>query len=167
MTRCTTYIHAFRHLYIVRMHILCKCFFVDLFAGPFDCLNFSLELCVCVCVCVCACARVRACVHACMRACVSTSLSLLFSPQYCSFWLSLWTLFADEYLVYYKHYHNITVSCTKNGIKHDPPHPHPPKKEAKCISFVVCSWINFCFCWATGATPKFCACFCCYPVSLK
>ena len=37
-------------LYIVCMHILCKYFFVrivvDLFAGPFNCLNFSLELCV-------------------------------------------------------------------------------------------------------------------------
>ena len=36
------------HLYIVRMHILCKYFFVrivvDLFAGPFNCLYFSLEL---------------------------------------------------------------------------------------------------------------------------
>ena len=65
MTRCTTYIHAFKHLYIVHMHMLCKYdfvrFIVDLFVGPFNCLNFSLELCVCVCVCV------RACVRACVR----------------------------------------------------------------------------------------------------
>ena len=75
MTRCTTYIHAFRHSYIVRMHMLCKYYFVrivfDLFVGPFNCLNFSLELCVggggggaraCVRACVCSCAR--ACVSA-------------------------------------------------------------------------------------------------------
>ena len=66
-------IHAFRHLYTVRMHMLCKYCFVriviDLFAGPFNCLNFSLELCVC------ACARVHACV------CVCLLLSLLFFPS--------------------------------------------------------------------------------------
>ena len=82
MTRCTTYIHAFTHLYIVRMHMLCKLYFVrivvDLFVGPFNCLNFSLELCVCVCggggggdeggg---------RACVGACMCACVRASVRL-------------------------------------------------------------------------------------------
>ena len=67
MTRGTTYIHASRHLYIVRLHILCKYFVVvDLFDGPFNCLNFSLELCggggrgV----------RARACVRVCVRACV-------------------------------------------------------------------------------------------------
>ena len=42
-----------------------------------------------------------------------------FFPQYSSFLLCLSTLFADDYLVYYKHYHNIAVSCTKTGIKHD------------------------------------------------
>ena len=75
MTRCTAYIHAFRHSYIVRMHMLCKYYFVrivfDLFVGPFNCLNFSLELWgggggggvrACVRVCVCSCAR--ACVSA-------------------------------------------------------------------------------------------------------
>ena len=74
------------HLYIVRMHILCKYFFVrivvDLFAGPFNCLNFSLELCVCVCVCVRACVRVN----------VFVSLSLSYFSQYSSFLLFLWTL---------------------------------------------------------------------------
>ena len=56
---------------------------VDLFAGPFNCLNFSLELCVCLCVCVCVRACVRACVHACVRACVCVCLplSLLFYPN--------------------------------------------------------------------------------------
>ena len=52
------------------MLMLCKYYFVrivfDLFVGPFNCLNFSLELCV-------GgggggCARVRACVCACVRA---------------------------------------------------------------------------------------------------
>ena len=77
MTQCTTYIHAFRHSYIVRMHMLCKYYFVrivfDLFVGPFNCLNFSLELCVCVCVGGGGCARacVRVCVCSCARACVS------------------------------------------------------------------------------------------------
>ena len=54
--------------------MLCKNYFVrivvDLFVGPFNCLNFSLELCVCVCVCVCARARAGTCVRACVRACV-------------------------------------------------------------------------------------------------
>ena len=70
--------------------MLCKYYFVrivvDLFVGPFNCLNFSLEfVCVCVCVCVCARARARACVCSCARACVSAcvfgsfSLSLFFS----------------------------------------------------------------------------------------
>ena len=35
-------------LFSVRMHMLCKYYFVrivvDLFVGPFNCLNFSLEL---------------------------------------------------------------------------------------------------------------------------
>ena len=31
----------------------------------------------------------------------------------------MFTLFADDHLVYYKCYHNIAVSCTKNRIKHD------------------------------------------------
>ena len=64
--------------------MLCKYYFVrivvDLFVGPFNCLNFSLELCVCVCVraCVRACVRVfvRACMRECM--CVCLLLSLLF-----------------------------------------------------------------------------------------
>ena len=54
------------------MHMLCKYdfvrFIVDLFVGLFNCLNFSLELCVCVCVCV----------RACVRACLSPSLSSIF-----------------------------------------------------------------------------------------
>ena len=66
--------------------MLCKYYFVrivvDLFVGPFNCLNFSL--CVCVCgggggrACVRACVRVF--VRACMRACVCVCLllSLLF-----------------------------------------------------------------------------------------
>ena len=64
---------------------------IDLFAGPFNYLNFSLEVCVrvrvCVCVrmrvCVCVCVCVCACVHACMRvcACVCLPLSLLFFPN--------------------------------------------------------------------------------------
>ena len=112
MTQCTTYIHSFRHLYIVCMHILCKyCFVrivVDLFAGLFNCLkNFSLELCVCVFM------------RACVRVCLSPSLSPIFS-KYSSFLLCLWSLFAEDYLVYYKHYHNIAVSCTKTGIKTSP-----------------------------------------------
>ena len=69
------------------MHMLCKYYFVrivvDLFAGPFNCLNFSLELCVCVG----GCARVRACVRACvrvfvracMRECVSACVFVSFS----------------------------------------------------------------------------------------
>ena len=75
------------------MHMLCKYYFVrigfDLFVGPFNCLNFSLELCVCVCVCGWegGCARVRACVRACVRECVSAcvfvsfSLFIFFSPN--------------------------------------------------------------------------------------
>ena len=55
---------AWRKYFFVRIVI-------DLFAGPFNCLNFSLELCVCVCVC--------ACVHACVRVCLSPSLSPIFS----------------------------------------------------------------------------------------
>ena len=93
MTQCTTYIHAFRHSDIVRMHMLCKYYFVrivfDLFVGPFNCLNFSLELCVCVCgggggggarACVRACVRVfvRACMRECVSACVFVSFSLFF-----------------------------------------------------------------------------------------
>ena len=81
------------------MHMLCKYYFVrivfDLFVGPFNCLNFSLELCVCVCVCggggggvrarvrACVCACVRSCgarVHECMRVCLLLSL-LFFSPN--------------------------------------------------------------------------------------
>ena len=58
------------------------------------------------------------CVYVCVHACVfAPSLSPIF-PPYSSFLLCLWTL-ADDYLVYYKHYHNIAVSCTKTGIKHD------------------------------------------------
>ena len=86
-------VHAFRHLYVVCMHMLCMYRFVrivvDLFAGPFNCLNFSLELCVraracvraCVrvCACVCVCACVRACMRACMCVCLPLSL-LFFSP---------------------------------------------------------------------------------------
>ena len=89
MTRGTTYIHASRHLYIVRIHILCKYFVVvDLFDGPFNCLNFSLELCgggggggcARVRACVCACVRVfvRACMRECVSACVFVSFSLFF-----------------------------------------------------------------------------------------
>ena len=69
------------------MHMLCKYYFVrivfDLFVGPFICLNFSLELCVCVWVgaraCVRACVRVfvRACMRECVSACVFVSFSLL------------------------------------------------------------------------------------------
>ena len=75
MYKTTTYIHAFRHLYIVRMHMLCKYYFVrivvDLFVGPFNCLNFSLCACVCARACVCVCAR--------MHKCVFVSFSLFFS----------------------------------------------------------------------------------------
>ena len=79
------------------MHMLCKYYFVrivvDLFVGPFNCLNFSLELCVCVCVCVCvrecvrvcvrACVRVfvRACMRECMCVCLLLSLLFFFSPN--------------------------------------------------------------------------------------
>ena len=56
------------------MHMLCKYdfvrFIVDLFVGQFNCLNFSLELCVCVCVCGWVGGCVRACVRACVRVCV-------------------------------------------------------------------------------------------------
>ena len=58
--------------------MLCKYYFVrivvDLFVGPFNCLNFSLELRACVRACVrtcvraCVCVFVRACVRACVRA---------------------------------------------------------------------------------------------------
>ena len=77
--------------------MLCKYYFVrivvDLFVGPFNCLNFSLELCVSVCVCACVRACVRACVcvfvRACMRECmcVCLFLSLLFflSPNIVNF----------------------------------------------------------------------------------
>ena len=87
MTQCTTYIHAFRHSYIVRMHMLCKYYFVrivfDLFVGPFNCLNFSLELCVCGGeggggVRARACVFVRACMRECVSACVFVSFSLFF-----------------------------------------------------------------------------------------
>ena len=68
------------HLYIVRIHVLCNYFFVrvvvDLFAGPFNCLNFSLEVCVCVCACV------RACVCVCVSLSLSLSLSISFSLSY-------------------------------------------------------------------------------------
>ena len=37
--------------------------------------------------------------------------------------------FADDYLVYYKHYHNIAVSCTKNEIKHDKTKTNNNKKS--------------------------------------
>ena len=75
------------------MHMLCKYdfvrFIVDLFVGPFNCLNFSLELCVCECVrvCVCSCARAG------MSACVFVSFSLFyfffFFSRYSSFLLCL------------------------------------------------------------------------------
>ena len=78
MYKTTTYIHAFRHLYIVHMHMLCKYYFVrivvDLFVGPFNCLNFSL--CACVCARVCVCARACVCVCARMHECVFVSFSL-------------------------------------------------------------------------------------------
>ena len=99
MTQCTTYRHAFMHLYIVRMHYFFVRIILDLFAGLFNCLNFSLELCVCVCVCVCVCACVRACVCVCV--CLPLSLSPIFSNivHFCY----VYELFADDYLVYYKH----------------------------------------------------------------
>ena len=50
-----------------------------------------------------------------VRACF-VSLSLLFFPDIVHF-CYVYELFADDYLVYYKHYHNIAVSCTKTGIK--------------------------------------------------
>ena len=62
--------------------MLCKYdfvrFIVDLFVGLFNCLNFSLELCVCVCMCVCVCVRecVRSCARAGVSACVFVSFSL-------------------------------------------------------------------------------------------
>ena len=73
------------------MHMLCKYYFVrivfDLFVGPFNCFNFSLELCVCgggggggcarVRACVCA-VFVRACMRECVSACVFVSFSLFF-----------------------------------------------------------------------------------------
>ena len=99
--------------------------------------------------CVCACVRVfvRACMRECVSACVfvSFSLSSFFLSKYSSFLLCLQTLFAEDYLVYYKHYHNIAVSCTKTGIKHD------QKKEKKTREWVSernivmmdeCFWIN-------------------------
>ena len=56
------------------MHMLCKYYFVrivfDLFVGPFNCLNFSLELCVCVGGGGGGGVRARACVRVCVRACV-------------------------------------------------------------------------------------------------
>ena len=62
------------------MHMLCKYYFVrivvDLFVGLFNCLNFSLELCVCVCVGARAC--VRACVCSCMRECMCVCRLLSF-----------------------------------------------------------------------------------------
>ena len=94
-------------------------------------------MCVCVrvCVCVCACVRVRArarvCVCVCVCVCVSLPLSLsyLLFFQYSWFLLCLWTLFAYDYLVYCKHYHNFAVSCIKPGIKHG-----GEKKKKKKIS---------------------------------
>ena len=84
------------------MHMLCKYYFVkivfDLFVGPFNCLNFSLELCVCggggACACVRACVRVfvRACMRECVSACVFVSFSLFFFfffSKYSSFLLCL------------------------------------------------------------------------------
>ena len=67
------------------MQVLFVRIVVDLFAGPFNCLTFSLELCVCVYVCVCVCVCARACgraafVRACVRACVCVSLSLSYFP---------------------------------------------------------------------------------------
>ena len=57
--------------------MLCKYYFVrivvDPFVGPFNCFNFSLELCVC------ARALVRVCMRECM--CVCLLLSLLFFPN--------------------------------------------------------------------------------------
>ena len=71
------------------MHMLCKyCFVrivVDLFVGPFNCLNFNLELCVGrggggARACVRAYVRVfvRACMRGCVSACVFVSFSLFF-----------------------------------------------------------------------------------------
>ena len=64
--------HRYMHLYIVRMHILCKYFFWQ------DC------CCCCCCMCVCVCVYV--CVHVRARVCVCLSLylplSLRFPPQY-------------------------------------------------------------------------------------
>ena len=56
-------------------------------------------MCVCVCVCVCVCACVRACVCVCV--CLPLSLSPIFSNivHFCY----VDELFADDYLVYYKH----------------------------------------------------------------
>ena len=57
------------------MHMLCKNYFVrivvDLFVGPFNCLNFSLELCVGGG----GGARARGCMHVCVRACVRACVS--------------------------------------------------------------------------------------------
>ena len=73
------------------MHMLCKYYFVrivfDLFVGPFNCLNFSLELCMGggggAGVRVRACVRVfvRACMRECMCVCLLISL-LFFSSKY-------------------------------------------------------------------------------------
>ena len=99
-------IKTFRHSYIVRMHMLCKYYFVrivfDLFVGPFNCLNFSLELCVCgwvggcarVRACVCACVRVfvRACMRECMCVCLLLSL-LFFLPNIVLSFFNVYKLF--------------------------------------------------------------------------
>ena len=75
-------------------------------------------MCVCVCARARACVRVRACVRACVCVCVCLPLSLLFFPNIVHF-CYVYELFLLMTLVYSKHYHNIAVSCTKTGIKHD------------------------------------------------
>ena len=96
----------------------------------------SVSACVCACVraCVCSCARAG------VSACVFVSFSLFsfffsfFSfSKHSSFLLCLYTLFAEDYLVYYKHYYNIAVSCTKTGIKHD----QKKKKKGCAVSKVL------------------------------
>ena len=55
---------------------------------------------------------------------MSPSLSpIFFHIRFILFCLK--TLLAEVYLVYYKHYHTIAVSCTRTGIKRD------QKKEEK------------------------------------
>ena len=106
----STHIHAFRHLYIVCMHILCTYFFVRIVT---DFLLGHLIVWILIWNCVCVCACVRACLRACV--CVCLPLSLLFFPNIVHF-CCLWTLFADDYLVYYKHYHNTGIKHNHNNI---------------------------------------------------